>query len=391
MVPNSFIRKLLRLPHGFLCYAPPLDSPPVSSLPAHAAGHVTFGSFNNLAKISNEVIASWCAILQRVPKSRRKLKARGLQSDYNRHRVLQLFQNGGISAERIEILEYAKGPVEHLAIYQQIDIALDSFPYNGTATTCESLWMGVPLISFAGTTHVGQWAPASSTPLGFRTSAPASVDGYVDLAVELASNLDSLSLRQSMRARLINSGFTDEKKFTKGLEETYRQIWTTWSEEPSQMSKKMEFVPIQNDVLVAVTPSLNHLTPYVLKEQGDWFEDEIKFVRRLIRPGMRVVDVGANHGVYALSMAKIVGDKGKVWAIEPDAEAMSYLQKSVEKNRFDNTTLVAAGLSDKTGVTLDGCMTEYGMTQIDFLKINAGGNELKIFEAAKQFLKTEIP
>ena len=198
-------------------------------------------------------------------------------------------------------------------------------------------------------------------------------------------------------------------------------VATVESNEEYEMhqASNLEFVPIKNDVWVGVAPSLELITTYVLKEQGDWFEDEIKFIRRLIRPGMRAVDIGANHGVYALTLAKLVGPTGRVWAIEPDPVPMGRLRASVKRNGLENITLVEAGLSNRAGraslftseqselntltptagsatreidiKTLDGCAAELQMSKIDFVKLDAEGEESRILEQAGEFLGSEDP
>lgn len=184
-------------------------------------------------------------------------------------------------------------------------------------------------------------------------------------------------------------------------------------------SPDLEFITIKNNVQVGVSKSLNLITSYVLKEQGDWFEDEIEFIRHFIKPGMHVIDIGANHGVYALTMANLVGPKGHVWAIEPDPIPMGRLRASVLQNNFSNITLIEAGLSNHDGraplftsghselntltpttnrttceivlKTLDGCRTEFGMNGIDYIKLDAEGEEKRILEKASILLSNESP
>ncbi len=181
----------------------------------------------------------------------------------------------------------------------------------------------------------------------------------------------------------------------------------------------VDFALIPLGVEVAVPRTLRQITPYVLKEQGDWFEDEIKFIRKIIEPGSRALDIGANHGVYALTLARLVGPSGKVWAIEPDPLPMGRLRRSVARNKFGNVTLIEAGLSNHVGraplytsghselnsltgasgsasheielKTLDGCVREHEIEKIDFVKLDAEGEEARILEAAGEFLKNEDP
>jgi len=108
-------------------------------------------------------------------------------------------------------------------------------------------------------------------------------------------------------------------------------------------------ITIVGDIKVTVPASTKYMTTFILQEQGDWFEDEISFVRQFIKPGMRVIDIGANYGLYTLTMAGILGDTGKVWAFEPTAATAACLRESIEKNGFSNVELIQAGLSDHAG------------------------------------------
>ncbi len=172
-------------------------------------------------------------------------------------------------------------------------------------------------------------------------------------------------------------------------------------------------------VQVVVPDSLELITPYVLREQGDWFEDELRFARKVIRAGDRAVDVGANYGVYALSLAAAAGDQGAVWAFEPAAATAGFLRESIERNGFRSVTLDGAALSDRTGTarlaagsqaelnrlagpndaagelvplkTLDQCMADYGWSEIALLKLDAEGEEARIVRGGARFIAAQSP
>lgn len=178
---------------------------------------------------------------------------------------------------------------------------------------------------------------------------------------------------------------------------------------------------LTDGVSVVVPDSLNLLTPYVLFEQRDWFEDEIGFVRRALRPGERAIDIGANYGVYTLTIAKIVGLMGRVWAFEPASSTADLLARGIAANSFTNVTLVRSAISGACGtaqltindnsemnalihgesspgltetvalVTLDDCQQRYQWKEIDFLKIDAEGEETNIINGGRQFLATTSP
>ncbi|MGY9060406.1 MAG: O-linked N-acetylglucosamine transferase, SPINDLY family protein, partial [Candidatus Puniceispirillales bacterium] len=146
--------KLFRLPNGFQCYKGDQTVPVGIELPQKRQDYVTFGSFNNFMKITPEVIKTWSKILLAVPKSVLLLKCNQLNQDENPY--LKLFKNEGITEDRLKVYERLSSMHEHLELYNSIDIGLDPFPFNGATTTCEALWMGVPVITLLGDRHVAR-------------------------------------------------------------------------------------------------------------------------------------------------------------------------------------------------------------------------------------------
>src|SRR3990167_5743644 len=163
-----YIEKLGRLPGGFLCYQPLAESPPVAPPPALTAGHITFGSFNNLAKINPGAGAVWVNLIERGPGARLFIKNLSFTDLTTRERYYGLFEKNGAPRERVELMGQTPTHVEHLALYSRLDIALDTFPYNGTTTTCEAMWMGVPVITLAGSTHAGRVGVSLLNNSGFK-------------------------------------------------------------------------------------------------------------------------------------------------------------------------------------------------------------------------------
>jgi len=189
----------------------------------------------------------------------------------------------------------------------------------------------------------------------------------------------------------------------------------------SPASNKKLIAVIPSGVKVVVPDSLHLITPYVLQEQEDWFEDEIKFIRILLLPGQKCIDIGANYGTYTLSMAQAVGKEGGVWAFEPASETAGFLQKSIDLNGFSQVVLNQAALSFESGsaclalnanselnslsrggalpganemvpvMTLDECLDRYGWKSMDFLKIDAEGEEENILRGGKIFFSNLSP
>lgn len=217
--------KLVRLPEGFLCYGAPAGVPAIVPPPSVARGHVTFGCFNDLAKVGEPVLAAWARLLDEVPGSRLLLKARGLGDAAGRARLVAAFTTRGIAAERIECVGFRSTLNEHLAAYEQVDVALDTFPYNGTTTTCEALWMGVPVVTIAGASHAARVGASLLAGLGLAQLVANDPADYVARAVALAGDAARLAeLRGGMRARLASSPLLDAVSFTRQLEAAYVEM-----------------------------------------------------------------------------------------------------------------------------------------------------------------------
>lgn len=229
MTEQFYTEKLIRLSESFLCYLPEKDSPKVDNLPALTGGYITFGSFNKFAKVSLKVLSLWIEILKTIPDSHLIMKAKSLADRSTREYVIDTFKHAGISEERIELLPFKSSARHHLEVYNRIDIGLDTFPYNGTTTTCEAAWMGVPVITLAGNTHASRVGLSLLTNIGLSELVALTPDEYVKIAVDLAKDLNRLkSLRKGLRDMISHSPLTDAKKYTANLEKSYRRMWETW-------------------------------------------------------------------------------------------------------------------------------------------------------------------
>jgi len=220
---------LLRLDGGFLCYRLEADLPPVGPLPMQACGQVTFGSFNQLAKLTDPVLAAWAGILRRVVGARLLLKARPLADAGVRAGLAARFAKLGIGDERLTLLGFAEDRAAHLAHYAAVDIALDPFPYNGTTTSFEALAMGVPVLSLEGASHAGRVGVSILRRLGLDDWLAADADAYVAAAAAFAARPEALAtLRASLRPRLAASPLTDSARFAREVEAAYRSVWKKW-------------------------------------------------------------------------------------------------------------------------------------------------------------------
>jgi predicted O-linked N-acetylglucosamine transferase (SPINDLY family) len=220
---------LLRLPEGFLCYLPPSDSPSVSDLPSRATGQVTFGCFNNSAKIGAGVLGVWSRILNAVPESRLLLKSRQLGDPPLQQRFKREFKVRGVDPDRIEMVGRIESRHGHLELYGRVDIGLDPFPYNGTTTTCEALWMGVPVVVLAGDRHAGRVGTSLLSQIELRELIAKDPEEYISIAIALGQDpARCSSLRASLRDRLNRSKLCDATGFARRMETAYRHMWHEW-------------------------------------------------------------------------------------------------------------------------------------------------------------------
>jgi protein O-GlcNAc transferase len=221
--------RLIRLTKGFLCFRAPDELPPVAESPLRRFGHVRFGCFNNIAKISESAFKAWAKIVSEVPGSRLLFKyGDRYESLWIQEQVKALFARNNVDPCRLEFLKSRSGLAGHLEVLGEVDIALDAFPYQGTMTTLETLLMSVPVVTLEGDTYSQRASSSLLRRLGFSDLVTNCVDEYVRTTVELAHSADKLDqLRGVLRERLLASDICDEAGFTKELEAAYRNMAAT--------------------------------------------------------------------------------------------------------------------------------------------------------------------
>ena len=220
--------KIIRMPDGWLCYEPPDFAPNVGPLPSNRNGSITFCSFNNPAKINEEVVSVWARILDGVVNSRLLIKYKGIDSKACIERLTAMFEAKGINQTRL-VLEGPSPHAELLGRYNDVDIALDPFPYSGGLTTYEALWMGVPVITVPGETFASRHSQSHLSTIGLPELVARNRDDYVKLAVELANDGDRLtSLRANLRETMASSPICDGENFAAGFATIMREIWRNW-------------------------------------------------------------------------------------------------------------------------------------------------------------------
>jgi protein O-GlcNAc transferase len=225
MNDGCYAEESYRLPHSFWCFDPQTTEPPVAPLPALQKGFITFGCLNRFCKVNDEVLHLWGQVLRAVKRSRLLLLA---PPGSHRQRTRDFLVRQGIDAERLEFCS-RKRRFEYLSLYHQVDLMLDTFPYNGHSTTLDALWMGVPVITLVGSTVVGRAGLSQLTNLGLEELAARTPDDYVRLAVDWAGDLARLQiLRSGLRERMKRSPLMDAAGFTRGIEAAYRAMWRKW-------------------------------------------------------------------------------------------------------------------------------------------------------------------
>ena len=238
MTEGYHTEELLRIPGGFLCYERPPGVESLGAPPVIRKGFITFGSYNNIAKITPQVVAVWAELLRAVPNSRLRMKYRSLSNPYAVDSLRERFMAHGISGERIEGLGYLPRKEDHLQSYREIDIALDPFPYNGTTTTCEALWMGVPVLTLSGRMPAGRVGVSLLSQVGLEEWIAVDTGSYVEQGVRHAADVDRLTrLREDLRLRMAGSQLCDAHGFARRLEGVYRDVWRRWCECPARNAR----------------------------------------------------------------------------------------------------------------------------------------------------------
>lgn len=221
--------RLLRLPDTFLCYRPagPSTGEDADFVPPSARGKpFTFGSFNHVAKLSPEVIACWARLLHQLPAAQLFLKAPGIGAASTARRLHADFAAHGIAPERVRLAGATVDHAAHLAAYRELDVALDPFPYNGTTTSFDAFWMGVPVVALAGDRHAARVGASLLTTLGHPELVAGGIDDYLAIAAALATDPDRLAgLHRELRRELLASPLMDESAFVARLEAAYREAW----------------------------------------------------------------------------------------------------------------------------------------------------------------------
>jgi protein O-GlcNAc transferase len=232
-----YTEKLLRMPDGYICYLPPAYAPEIGPLPAARNGYITFGCLNNLMKMTPTTLKVWAEILHAVPDSHLLLRCPQFSDPGPRERIGKYFADQGISSGRLQFSGRAVHR-EFLNTYNEIDIALDPFPYSGGLSTCEAVYMGVPVLALAGEIFAARHSVSHLSNAGLQDWIAYSTEEYVAKAIKFAADLPGLAnFRGNLRRRVTNSPLCDAPRFGKNLGAALRKIWVEYCELPEEKNR----------------------------------------------------------------------------------------------------------------------------------------------------------
>jgi protein O-GlcNAc transferase len=219
---GRYSERSVHLPQTYWCFDPPADSPAVGPLPAQSNGYVTFGCLNQFKKVSPFILGVWIDLLRAIPRSRLILHA---YEGPHRQRLRERFIHAGIEEQRLDWVGFLP-MADYLNQYNRIDIALDSFPFAGGTTTCDALWMGVPVVTLTGNTAVSRGAASVLANVGLNEFIGSSRESWLAIATSLADDIDRLAqLRSTMRQRMRASALMDAPAFAHDVESAFRMMW----------------------------------------------------------------------------------------------------------------------------------------------------------------------
>lgn len=222
-----YTESLILLDSCFCSYVPFENAPEIATLPALKNGYLTFGSFHNIARLNQQVITLWAQILNAIPSSRLTLFRTTLCGQVV-EKLSKWFKNSNVDLSRIDFLNEIPGD-GYLSVYNTVDCQLDTFPWSGHTTACESLWMGVPVITLFGDRHAGRMVSSVLHNCGMADWITYSKAEYLQKAISISSDIDSLDIiRKNLRSVMRSSALLDGKKYTEHLETQYRRIWTEY-------------------------------------------------------------------------------------------------------------------------------------------------------------------
>lgn len=389
-----YSEQLCRLNTGFLCYQPPENAPLQAEPPVLKNEYITFGSFNKFTKITDGAISTWAKILHQTPNSKLLIKSKEL-SGIAEENLLNIFEKNGIENDRIIRKSFVPSILEHLQLYNEIDIALDTFPYNGTTTTLEALWMGKPVITLTGNTHITRVGCSILQSLGLPELITYSPEEYIEKCTELAASPSTiLDLTRKLRDQMIGSNLLNHARFTSELENVFEKMWETYCYEKDSV-KSLESrrgIVLNSGVVISVPENCLEKETYLLLEHEDILNDEIRYLRSIAQTNSTVIDIGCGYGEFCLTAAKYIGPNGRVLAFDESELKRQHLARSIKINLLENIEI--SPLNSDTSlscISLDEREHPDKQSPLKIIRINISGNVEELLSGASALLQRQSP
>lgn len=390
-----FTEKHIHLPEVFTAFGELHEQVIADQPPCRKHGFITFGSLNSTYKLNEQVIELWSRVLSMVSNSRMVINHPYCEPEAVRKNISREFERNGIGQERIEFIWQKHPDGNHLRYYNDIDIALDTFPLTGGTTTIDAIWMGVPVITLVGALYHQRlsYTILKNAGIDLDDLIAFDKDEFVTKAVALANNPDRIAhYRHAIPAGLRGAVLCDPVRLTRHIEKVYLEAWDKkYPQRPVNMEitdDAVEWHRIQEQFSIATPRDLNDFANYVLQEQSGWYEPEWYFVQTLAKPGMRILDIGAEYGQYAIPMAQKAGNSSKLWAVARLPHEAELLAKSLARNDLQQAEILIGG--DRK-LRLDVEMVGHALYNLDFVHIQVDFAKKKLFEEGAEFFTQNSP
>ncbi len=334
-----YSEQLLRIDPLFLCYDPPDDLPEIEHRKKEAAHSIVFGSFNASSKLSRRTLAVWSRLLCSDRSFSLVLKSIPFRDEEIAQDVKNIFQGYGVLPEQINIIGYTESMKEHFKLYNQVDIALDPFPYNGTTTTMEALVMGCPVVVLEGDRHSARVGGSILSSLGLHELIAKDEADYIKIAIELASDRNKIDeYKRTIRDRLMSSVLTDQRAFVRKLEDCYRGVWEKWCKEKEL---QCEEILLSKNVKVALPDEAGRKDVQLLVEHEKALPLLEEYLQQLPLQEKTVIDIGAQCGQRSLFFGQYAA---KVVVYEPSSDLAAFIKMNITDNGCQNIDVLEAGL-----------------------------------------------
>lgn len=349
-----FVEKPLRLPESFITVAELPARGEGFDTPLRKNGYITFGSMNNIYKLSSKQVEIWSRIMHRVPNSRMYFNHPNFKYQCARDNVMATFERHGIPADRI-LIGYEKHPTgEHIRYYNEMDIALDTMPQTGGTTTVEALWMGVPVVTLVGETHAERISYSVIKNVGIDLDDCISFNEkeYIDRAVALARNPERVMQMRLQIPEAMRSGIMGQPaRFTAQLESAYIEAWNLkFPDMPIdslRYPKGQQALPIGLQCQLVVRDAPDDKYAYILREQRAWFEVESAFIERNAACFEQFWDFAEDPGVFVVPYTKAQSNgEGHALAIRSNESVRQLLMHSIKHNHLRNLEIVSQPLEN---------------------------------------------